>query len=46
LRILGEAARSEKAVDRNGRRVFQKDFSVKGAKRRLGVGFGFLADPR
>jgi hypothetical protein len=27
--------RSEKAVDRNGQRVFRKDFVVKGAKRRL-----------
>jgi hypothetical protein len=29
------SARSEKAVDRNGCRVFRKDFPVKGAKRRL-----------
>jgi hypothetical protein len=28
-------SRSEKAVDRNGGRVFRKDFVVKGAKRRL-----------
>jgi hypothetical protein len=29
------SSRSEKAVDRNGRRLFRKDYFVKGAKRRL-----------
>jgi hypothetical protein len=33
--LLRFFCRSEKAVDRNGQRVFRKDFVVKGAKRRL-----------